>query len=697
MATLIPTVPGVGAALGTGLSKSLEALAQGKIKQMVEGPQNAAFSQLVGSLYPQQGQTQTGQPGSEAAQQGATSQRGGINPGQLTREQAEELAKKLSPSQQQQFFHLRAEALKQNLEQEKFSEKQRTGTRDYNLKVSQEPLKIARDKAEASKKNIDTYERIIAGAESGNLRAGLQHQFLSLFGLQGWGQNVETQLAQADMSQLAQGAGSAFNTRRLTNLEVGTYKNSLATLWNTPEGIVAINKNRILEDRANVVKYDARRKYLKNHKGELPADWEDEAEDMYASDELKSLSQQALKNVQGVGGGASAQGKGSPSAGSSAPSSPEGNNILSQAGNVLGGLAKTVARPVARAVEGALGTVGDIASRPVNLLSDIAGTPKYEDLPVRLPTSQDFREAGKRVYGEALEPKSKVQEFTDTVIQDLATHLAPGAGQVKFLKALTKAVAGEGAAQFVNAMGGGPLAQAGAKLGVSLLAGMPGTRAKLADAENKAYSIAREAAKGKDTSAASGYRTARKVFDEVRDIPEGPLIKARAQTIIDSTAKGGKIPLQEAWDLKKDLGTWRDKAGDAVGYIDRMIGALNSDIQNSGHKDFLSSFNAAEDIHKGLNIQSDVSKFLNKNVDLKKYAGFKSLLFMFGLYHSVPATLGIPAAAFAAKSAAKTIDLITKSSVAAKAYGDVIKFSLLRDATNATRALKRYIKIAENH
>jgi hypothetical protein len=59
MAQFIPTVPGVGGALGTGLSKSLNALAESKIKQMTEAPQRQAYANALLAILggnPQEGE-----------------------------------------------------------------------------------------------------------------------------------------------------------------------------------------------------------------------------------------------------------------------------------------------------------------------------------------------------------------------------------------------------------------------------------------------------------------------------------------------------------------------------------------------------------------------------------------------------------------------------------------------------------------
>lgn len=101
MAQFIPSVPGVGAALGTGLSKSLDTLTQAKVKQLIEAPQRQAYASALAAILganpeqvqqdenvlQQQGIVQ--QPGQEARPQNTNQallnalQKGGLNEQQL--------------------------------------------------------------------------------------------------------------------------------------------------------------------------------------------------------------------------------------------------------------------------------------------------------------------------------------------------------------------------------------------------------------------------------------------------------------------------------------------------------------------------------------------------------------------------------------------------------------------------------------
>src|SRR2546425_8979705 len=128
MAQFIPTVPGVGGALGTGLSKSLEALAQGKIKQMIEAPQQEKLAQIFsylsgapagmapqGEITPQvSGQAQPGLEGAGLTPQGlgqvaqpqssAQATTGKQQPRQLDQQTFQKLLAQLPP-------HLQAQAV----------------------------------------------------------------------------------------------------------------------------------------------------------------------------------------------------------------------------------------------------------------------------------------------------------------------------------------------------------------------------------------------------------------------------------------------------------------------------------------------------------------------------------------------------------------------------------------------------------
>ncbi len=75
--------------------------------------------------------------------------------------------------------------------------------------------------------------------------------------------------------------------------------------------------------------------------------------------------------------------------------------------------------------ETVLGAPGDIASFFTGLFGDEQQT---------IPTSRDIRSAGKKITGEALEPKTGMEEKIDEFVSDVASFSLPGTGQFKAIR-----------------------------------------------------------------------------------------------------------------------------------------------------------------------------------------------------------------------------------------------------------------------
>jgi len=184
-----------------------------------------------------------------------------------------QLAKDKLENQIQQFdktLKLKQEQFGKNLDikQEQLGEKRATSTREFS--------KPYIEKAEASRANIKDYDKLIKLAEKGDIRAGPVQQLLSKFGLEDFGKNFDSQLVDKLNARLAQNATSAFGTGRLTNFLEQTFQRSIPSLWNTPEGIIAISKMNKLADQANIIKDDVRRQLIDKNKGKIPYDMDDQ-------------------------------------------------------------------------------------------------------------------------------------------------------------------------------------------------------------------------------------------------------------------------------------------------------------------------------------------------------------------------------------------------------------------------------------
>lgn len=131
------------------------------------------------------------------------------------------------------------------------------------------------ERAKAAMNNIRDYDILQSLAEKGKLRAGRQHQFLSLLGIENYDQNTDTQIADKISARLGQNASAAFGKgTRITNFLEQTFQRSIPRLWNTPEGIIAISKINKLADETILAENKAARDLIAQWGNKLPADAE---------------------------------------------------------------------------------------------------------------------------------------------------------------------------------------------------------------------------------------------------------------------------------------------------------------------------------------------------------------------------------------------------------------------------------------
>lgn len=266
---------GLGQALGTGLggglSKGLSALAQAKLKQLENAPFAQLLTQLQGGQVTPSGETGT-QPQSP--------------------EKISQISKTLNPQQALQVATL-------NLQRQK-AEEDRNLKKEIAARAENKPyIDALKSSYNKSRSQIPTNKSIIKMAESGNLRDPRLFKLLDKIGLGEWWASPDTQLTGSLLDNLVTGAGNAFNTKRLTNLEVDLYKRTLGDLSKTPEVISALAKNRLLEADADEAKYDAYRKIKSKFGDKIPfgVDIDELVEDEVAP-KLALLARQAMENLQ---------------------------------------------------------------------------------------------------------------------------------------------------------------------------------------------------------------------------------------------------------------------------------------------------------------------------------------------------------------------------------------------------------------
>ena len=188
--------------------------------------------------------------------------------------------------------HEKREQEKLGLQKE---EHERKGSKDVR-----EYLAPYYKQVQASEDNIRDYKLLEKLARSGDLRSGRTYQLLSKLGLEDFGLNYTSQLANKLIGRLAQNAQSAFGPgTRVTNYLERVFQRSLPSLWNTPEGIIGISKLNSLADQVNQEEFELRRRIIKENKGKVPGDIDGEVRERMTPIRER-LESQALDIVTGL-------------------------------------------------------------------------------------------------------------------------------------------------------------------------------------------------------------------------------------------------------------------------------------------------------------------------------------------------------------------------------------------------------------
>jgi hypothetical protein len=728
MATFIPTVPGIGAALGTGLSKSLETLAESKIKKMIEAPQNDRIAQIMSLIsgapagQPNQA-AQQAQPsidqlsGQQQQQQQAPQQRPPI-----TREQFQTLLSGLPPGLQAQAVAAYQGQQKAEAQERRHQENKSLQERTLIHKIAGSELTKSADRAASARKNIGLLDNIIKVVEKGDVRSGVAHSALSAFGLQRWGANIDTQLAQAmindyNASQIQKFSGKG----QLTNAKLQLLTDAGPALWKNPAGIIAVSKNLKLAEQAEVVLDDAENQVVDEFGVNLPVNWKSVAAKR-AAPKLQKLTDKAARNVEDVLNGKyddvinSYQGslQGNPEGGQG--QSPQGGsdyNIGEDASNLL----RNTLRSGSRVLEMAGGATGSGLSIVPNLLNAVSGgaTPSYEDLqkkvPILPPTISQVTNFAQEKSGGYLSPKNESEKFSDDVISDLATFLAPIGGQVPFRNSIIKAVGGNAAAWLTKSLGGSPLAQGVIKLGFNVAASLPGGRKSLEDLSKTSLEGAKKLTPGETVPKAAVHNVAAKIADQYsKDRVAAPFVKERADNLANLTkTTGGSsgVDLNELWESAKNLNGFISDSKtppQAIAPLKLMVGAINKTIKDHAPKKFVDLWSRGNEIHAGLKSASDTSKFLKENLDKPTL----DLPVVSWLVKNWAAPIGKGAiklgknlifgrAAEKALDASSWFDLIKRSPHARQYYLDLVKASLGKDVLTAKKSAEKLNKVVINH
>jgi len=309
MAQFINEYRGLGETLGTGLGQGLGAglnqLAQMKLNQVLTQQQarqsaksyekfgiRPQIAEALASLspeerkYPLQNLGALLQLGKKPEQKTTSAAVEGLTSPETTQDTDEntKIIEQLFTSP-----HERREQEKLDLKKQDIGRK--------NAKEIREYLAPGYEKSEKLKANIRDYDALEKLAKQGNLRSGAVQQLLSKVGLEDLGANYSTQLANKIIARLAQNAGTAFGTNaRITNYLERTFQRSIASLWNTKEGIIGISQINKLADQVGIKEQEIRRNIIKENKGVIPDDIEGEVQERLEP-VRKKLEDQAMDVV----------------------------------------------------------------------------------------------------------------------------------------------------------------------------------------------------------------------------------------------------------------------------------------------------------------------------------------------------------------------------------------------------------------
>jgi|SRR5690348_5636214 hypothetical protein len=336
MAQFIPTVPGVGGSFGTGISKSLNALAEAKIKQMIEAPQRQAYADALAAILGanpeqvqqdesilQQGAGQNvaaaGQPAAQEAAQLAQQQQMSQEP-LRPRNPNQALLDSLKKGglSEQQAFQLGGLAQQKQLRTAEQAKQVRKEERDKQKEINASTQKYydsVLDNGKAAKNNLKRIKRLEELSLNGSLPPAELYKFVTkieegapnpVYGAAA-GAYAGGQIG-GPVGAVAGGALGAFlgplagtvkavlarqykDTEefeklsadfirdakgifggRITDADLAAFFQSIPTLNQTKEGRLKIMKNMKAFNEAAVAEQDALEEIIKENGGERPSD-----------------------------------------------------------------------------------------------------------------------------------------------------------------------------------------------------------------------------------------------------------------------------------------------------------------------------------------------------------------------------------------------------------------------------------------
>lgn len=334
--------------------------------------------------------------------------------------------------------------------------------------------------------------------------------------------------------------------------------------------------------------------------------------------------------------------------------------------DLLGTLLRGGVRSAARMGSATLGLPGDITGAVTGLTNYLTGT----QIPNPLPGSRDIDEAINKATGGYTKPSEGFEQVLDDIVSTAgslfgpakvpgvaaklfagagapkiaakaATIKLPFTGEIPLAKALKLAAYGEAGAKTVEALGGGPIPQAVAKLTFMTAASAPGARSKLQALTEQEYALARQQFAGEKESVKNliGRITQLENKFTREALPEADVWKP----IIESVRNGlhqspdGKMNINELIKQEQNLNSlfsrtqpeyFKGQAGsrlpkDIIEPLREIKEEIGKVIGRSAKKnpEALQHYLKAKDLYRGLQEESKLTRWLTNNA---KFTGLFS-------------------------------------------------------------------------
>jgi hypothetical protein len=360
---------------------------------------------------------------------------------------------------------------------------------------------------------------------------------------------------------------------------------------------------------------------------------------------------------------------------------------------------RNVSSNIARGLESVLGTPGEFASLADYVTKPLAeylvpiSEEKKKFLPKGLPTTGDLREKTKKLTGEYLEPKNKVEKGFQEASELAGSLLGP----MKFRRALGIAAGSQSAKEIAGLYGATPNQKEAAKLGTLLTLSMinpNGIKKYWGELYNKRDSLTPA---GTFVNGKPLEKEARHVISEIR---KGTIAPSEAK-VLDQAEKVlakvhfGQVDLNEMVAVKRSL---NEVAGDPELFkrgqhlFPKLQQAVSETLSLNPNKEAVKLGKMADEAFGGFMQSQKVSRTLKKAIGdkpLQSLALSVGIEALSGNAGAVLPTIAISAVGAATVKGYELLSRINANPTLRKYYLDVIKSAAKEDVVAVQKSLRK--------